>query len=113
MGAEQNKQKGPPVRPLEKQETIIQLKMQSKRFNAQAEKADKERQLMIEKARREMKKNNEEMAKMYLNQAAIKQNESTVLPYRSLQPAQNGDEDGCPSRYHKQQWQPPNYDERL
>ena len=43
MGAEQNKQKGPPVRPLEKQETIIQLKMQSKRFNAQAEKADKER----------------------------------------------------------------------
>ena len=68
---------------------------------------------MIEKARREMKKNNEEMAKMYLNQAAIKQNESTVLAYRSLKSAQNGDEDGCPCRYHKQQWQPPNYDERL
>lgn len=73
MGNEQKKPKQQ-VKPLDKQQTIIELRMQAKRFGAQAAKAEQEKEAMMKKAKREMQKNNEEMAKMYLNQAAIKQN---------------------------------------
>lgn len=79
MGAEQNKQKMPPVKQLDKQQTILALKMQAKRFAAQAHQAEKEKDALYYKARQQMKKNNEEMAKMFLNQAAMKQSESSCV----------------------------------
>jgi len=75
--------------------------MHSKRFAAQAQKAEKEKQTMIEKARREMKKNNEDMAKMFLNQAALKQNESINSAYLSFKFTADEREDGDSGWHHQ------------
>ena len=59
------------------EDSIIEMKIQSKGLERQAKKAEKESAKYQKKAKDALKKNDEESAKMYLMSAASKRNECT------------------------------------
>lgn len=62
------------------EDSIIEMKMQSKALGRAAKKAEKETAVYQKKAKEALKKNNEEAAKMYLMTAAAKNKEGTYIP---------------------------------
>ena len=70
MGADQK----PPPKKMTLDDSIIQMKMQSKALERSAKKAEKQSQKYKKKAKDALKKNDEESAKMYLMSAASKHN---------------------------------------
>jgi len=73
MGHEKSKPTGPP--PPDMMEICIGMKMKAKMFNRQAGKAQKEKTKYYEMAKKEMKKGNEEGARMYLELVNSKEQE--------------------------------------
>ena len=58
------------------EETILDMKMTAKRFQIESNRAEKEKNREIEKARNAIKKGNDEGARLFLSMAAMKQKES-------------------------------------
>jgi len=75
MGNESGKQ---PIvaKPLDIDDTILEMKMQAKMLERTSKKSEKESQQLVKKARDVLKKGNEEGAKLYLQQAGMKQKEA-------------------------------------
>ena len=61
------------------EDIVLELKMASKRFQSESNRAEKEKQKQMNKAKEAVKKGNDESAKLYLANAAQKQNESMSL----------------------------------
>lgn len=72
MGGEAPK----PVKKPTLEETILDMKMTAKRFQIESNRAEKEKNREIEKARNAIKKGNDEGARLFLSMAAMKQKES-------------------------------------
>ena len=72
MGGEAPK----PVKKPTLDETILDMKMAAKRFQIESNRAEKEKNKEIEKARNAIKKGNDEGARLFLSMAAMKQKES-------------------------------------
>lgn len=72
MGGEAPK----PVKKPTLEETILDMKMTAKRFQIESNRAEKEKNKEIEKARNAIKKGNDEGARLFLSMAAMKQKES-------------------------------------
>lgn len=77
MGNENTK--GTPTKPMDIDDTIIEMKMQAKMLERTAKKSEKESQQQVKKAKDALKKGNEEGAKLYLQNASMKNNESLNL----------------------------------
>ncbi|EGR30865.1 snf7 family protein, putative [Ichthyophthirius multifiliis] len=73
MGGQQDKQQAPP--PPTTQEILIDMKLAAKSFERDAKKAEKEKQQQYLKAQQAIKKNNEEGAKLYLQNMMQKDRE--------------------------------------
>jgi len=71
MGADAPK----PVKKPTLDETILDMKMTAKRFQIESNRAEKEKNKEIEKARNAIKKGNDEGARLFLSMAAMKQKE--------------------------------------
>jgi charged multivesicular body protein 1 len=67
----------PPPKKMSLEDSLIEMKMQSKMLERSAKKAEKESEKYRKKAKDALKKNEEEGAKMYLMSAASKHNECT------------------------------------
>ena len=74
MGQDEHK---PPPKKMTLEDSIIEMKIQSKTLERSAKKAEKESEKYKKKAKDALKKNDEESAKMYLMSAASKHNECT------------------------------------
>lgn len=72
MGGEAPK----PVKKPTLEETVLDMKMTAKRFQIESNRAEKEKNKEIEKARNAIKKGNDEGARLFLSMAAMKQKES-------------------------------------
>lgn len=72
MGSEPPK----PAKKATLEETILDMKMTAKRFQIESNRAEKEKNREIEKARNAIKKGNDEGARLFLSMAAMKQKES-------------------------------------
>lgn len=72
MGGEAPK----PVKKPTLDETILDMKMTAKRFQYESNRAEKEKNKEVEKARNAIKKGNDEGARLFLSMAAMKQKES-------------------------------------
>ena len=68
MGQDQK----PPPKKMTLEDSLIEMKMQSKTLERAAKKAEKESEKYMKKAKDSLKKNDEEPAKMYLMSAASK-----------------------------------------
>ena len=62
----------PPAKKPTMEDTMIEMKMASKRMGRESTKSMKESQQYMKKAKEALKKNNEEGAKLYLQSAASK-----------------------------------------
>ncbi len=67
MGSEQPKKQAPTM-----EDTLIEMKIASKRMARESTKSMKESQNFVKKAKQALRKNNEEAAKLYLQSAATK-----------------------------------------
>ena len=67
MGSEQPKRQAPTM-----EDTLIEMKIASKRMARESAKSMKDSQNFMKKAKDALKKNNEEGAKLYLQSAAAK-----------------------------------------
>ena len=65
----------PPAKKITMEDTLIEMKMTSKRMARESTKALKESTQYMKKAKEALKKNNEEGAKLYLQSAASKRAE--------------------------------------
>jgi charged multivesicular body protein 1 len=72
----------PPKKPT-MEDTLIEMKMASKRMARESAKSMKDSNAYMKKAKEALKKNNEEGAKLYLQSAASKRAECTCF---SIQP---------------------------
>ena len=71
-----NNPKAPAQQPIDMNEALMNMKMKSKQFSRESTKAEKEREKNIVKAREQLKKGNEEGAKLFLELATQKKSES-------------------------------------
>lgn len=67
MGSEQPKRQAPTM-----EDTLIEMKIASKRMGRESAKSMKDSQNFMKKAKEALRKNNEEGAKLYLQSAAAK-----------------------------------------
>ena len=71
-----NNPKAPAQKPIDMNEALMNMKMKSKQFDRESSKSLKESEKNILKAKEHLKKGNEEGAKLFLELAAQKKNES-------------------------------------
>jgi len=77
MGNDQGKQA--PVKPMDIDDTILEMRMQAKMLERTSKKSEKEAAQQVKKAKDALKKGNEEGAKLYLQNADMKHKESLNL----------------------------------
>ncbi|KRX00157.1 hypothetical protein PPERSA_10656 [Pseudocohnilembus persalinus] len=78
MGANNDKPQQPVKQP-DPLDVILDMKMTAKRFERDSAKAEKEKAVQTKKAKMALQKGNEEGARLYLQNAAMKQQESLNL----------------------------------
>lgn len=71
-----NTPKTPAQKPIDMNEALMNMKLKSKQFSRESTKSEKEREKNIAKAREQLKKGNEEGAKLFLELATQKKNEA-------------------------------------
>ena len=75
MGGSESKKKPAPKKAPDMTEVLIQMKMKAKTFNRQAQKSLKEKDKYHKQAKEQLKKGNEEGARMYMGLVSQKQQE--------------------------------------
>lgn len=75
----------PPAKKMTLEDSLIEMKMQSKTLERAAKKAEKESDKYMKKAKDALKKNDEEPAKMYLMSAAAKKKEGILYMIQHCQ----------------------------
>lgn len=85
MGQDEHK---PAPKKMSLDDSLIEMKIQSKTLERAAKKAEKESEKYKKKAKDALKKNDEESTKMYLMSAASKHSECTLWPSQSCRPSE-------------------------